>query len=207
MDYENLYKDANNKVAARFGTNVAKEIFADLYESDDERIRKEILEYIDKATGCKEWIAWLKKQNHDGKKWMYEDVYLKEKEQLIQDGIDEVLENPQKYGLEKQGETFTKRDIDDAYLKGICDAKRELEKQDDTNETINKDKFAQDVLRGAAINLITWIDYNAAEGNICLSNMECKDIEDALVSGDWDKIYAYIKKKLEKQSEQNQKHT
>lgn len=78
-----------------------------------------------------------------------------------------------------------------------------LEKQGETNETINKDKFAQDVLRGAAINLITWIDYNAAEGNMCLSNMECMDIEDALVSGNWDKIYAYIKKKLERQGEQN----
>lgn len=74
-----------------------------------------------------------------------------------------------------------------------------LEKQGNTNETINMDKFAQSVLRGAAITLITWIDYNAAEGNMCLSNMECKDIEDSLVSGDWNKIYAYIKKKLEKQ--------
>lgn len=31
--------------------------------------------------------------------------------------------------LEKQGESYTKKDIDDAYLKGICDAKNELEKQ------------------------------------------------------------------------------
>lgn len=31
--------------------------------------------------------------------------------------------------LEKQGQTFTKKDIDDAYLKGVCDAKQELEKQ------------------------------------------------------------------------------
>lgn len=31
--------------------------------------------------------------------------------------------------LEKQGQTFTKKDVDDAYLKGICDAKHELEKQ------------------------------------------------------------------------------
>lgn len=33
--------------------------------------------------------------------------------------------------LERQGETFTKRDVDDAYLKGVCDAKDELEKQGD----------------------------------------------------------------------------
>ena len=48
-------------------------------------------------------INWLEDQ-HSGKKWIYEDVYLKEKEQVFQDGVDEVLENPQKYGLEKQGE-------------------------------------------------------------------------------------------------------
>ena len=77
-----------------------------------------------------------------------------------------------------------------------------LEKQGDTNETINRDEFAQGVLRGAATNLIAWIDYNATEDNMRLSKMECKDIEDALVSGHWDKIYAYIKKKLENQGEQ-----
>ena len=77
-----------------------------------------------------------------------------------------------------------------------------LEKQSNTNETINNDEFVQGVLRGAAINLITWIDYNAADGNMCLSNTECKDIEDALVSGDWNKIYTYMKKKLERQDKQ-----
>ena len=82
-----------------------------------------------------------------------------------------------------------------------------LEKQGNTNETIDRDEFAQGVLRGAAINLITWIDYNAAEGSMCLSNTECKDITDALVNGDWDKIYAYIKKKLEKQSNKPQGKT
>ena len=82
-----------------------------------------------------------------------------------------------------------------------------IEKQCDTNETINKDEFAQGVLRGAAIHLITWIDYNAAEGSMCLSNTECKDITDALVNGDWDKIYAYIKKKLEKQCDKPQGKT
>ena len=76
-----------------------------------------------------------------------------------------------------------------------------LENQGDTNKTINRDEFAKGVLRGAAINLITWIDYNVVVGNMFLSNIECKDIENALVNGDWDKIYAYIKKKFEKQGE------
>ena len=84
--------------------------------TEDERTRKELIAFLKEnhetgradetwsLTGIERWIAWLENQSHDGKKWIYEDVYLKEKEQLIQDGIDEVLENPQKYGLEKQGE-------------------------------------------------------------------------------------------------------
>ena len=39
-----------------------EELFPELKESDDERIRKEILDYIDKSTGCKRWVAWLEKQ-------------------------------------------------------------------------------------------------------------------------------------------------
>ena len=40
------------------------DIFTELKEkeNEDERIRKEILDYIDKATGCKRWVAWLEKQ-------------------------------------------------------------------------------------------------------------------------------------------------
>ena len=74
-----------------------------------------------------------------------------------------------------------------------------LEKQDNTNETTNRTKFIQAVLKGVAINLITWIDYKVTEVNMCLSNTECKDIIDALANYNWDKIYDYMKKKLEKQ--------
>lgn len=41
--------------------------------------------------------------------------------------------------LDKQKETFTKKDVEDAYLKGVCDAKQELEKQDESIE-INRDE-------------------------------------------------------------------
>lgn len=101
--------------------------FPELVELEDERIRKAQLDYW-RSVGGKEWhgvpvqeaIVWLEKQNHDGKKWIYEDVYLKEKEQLIQDGIDEVLENPQKYGLEKQGEQKPKWTEEDECYKEEC---------------------------------------------------------------------------------------
>ena len=80
-------------------------------DDKDEKIRKALINVfathkdyeIFFGVSVENIIAWLEKQNHDGKKWIYEDAYIKEREQLFQDGIDEVLENPQKYGLEKQG--------------------------------------------------------------------------------------------------------
>ena len=51
--------------------------------------------------------------------------------------------------LEKQGESYTKKDVDDAYLKGISDAKNELEKQgeqksfDYESANIQQKDFAQ----------------------------------------------------------------
>ena len=71
MDYEKKYKEANDKVAARFGINVAKEIFTDLYESEDERIKKTLIKFFSKGAeydsstnGIKDRniIAWLEKQ-------------------------------------------------------------------------------------------------------------------------------------------------
>ena len=112
MDYQEKLRLAKEALdSGSYDKETIEYIFPELKESEDEKIRKVQLNYW-RSVGGKEWygvsvqetIAWLENQGHDGKKWIYEDVYLKEKEQLIQDGIDEVLENPQKYGLEKQGE-------------------------------------------------------------------------------------------------------
>ena len=40
--------------------------------------------------------------------------------------------------LEKQGQTFTKKDVDDAYLKGVFDTKQVLEKQGEQKTTDKK---------------------------------------------------------------------
>ena len=80
--------------------SMIESIFPELEENRDERIREEIHIYLD----------WL-----DGRKdYAPKGVY------SIKDMIA---------WIEKQGKTFTKKDVDDAYLKGICDAKQELEKQ------------------------------------------------------------------------------
>lgn len=73
---------------------------SELEESEDEKIIKAIKSAVLQLT----------------------DIYLQEKYGLKQSDCIA--------WLEKQGETFTKKDVDDAYLKGICDAKHELEKQD-----------------------------------------------------------------------------
>ena len=109
-NYENRYKDALEKLqealAPKDGREISgltrsciESIFPELKESEDERIRKEIIEYIKTGTYHKDWIAWL----------------------------------------EKQGTSYTKKDIDDAYLKGITDTKNEIKKQHEANYQIRKD--------------------------------------------------------------------
>ena len=51
----------------------------ELKEYEDERIRKEILDYIDKATGCKRWVAWLEKQGEQ-KSFDYENANIPQKD-------------------------------------------------------------------------------------------------------------------------------
>lgn len=139
MDYRKKYKEALERArnlykdAIDMDENIrAKQceiIFPELKESEGEKMRNWILDElrlsykwaagdIDRCEELLKAIAWLEKQNHDGKKWIYEDVYLKEKEQLIQDGIDEVLENPQKYGLEKQGKQKTADKVEPKFKVG-----------------------------------------------------------------------------------------
>ena len=112
MDYKKKYKDAlqrakhaldcdrNNLVST--DVPLIYSMFPELAGSEDERIKKTLIDYF----------ITYKKQEECGIKTFF--------------GIptDNVLA-----WLEKQGESYTKRDVDDAWLKGMCDAKRELEKQ------------------------------------------------------------------------------
>lgn len=84
-------------------------IFPELKESEDERIRKALTEFLKSASGgfldtsikCKtygKWVVWLEKQDN-----------------------------------------FSKKDVDNAYLKGVADTKNEIEKQYEANYQIRKD--------------------------------------------------------------------
>ena len=72
-----------------------------------------------------------------------------------------------------------------------------LEKQ---SELIDKEKVLIGARKDMALSIINYLDNNSV--GMCLSNMECEDIEDACVNSKWTKLYNYMKKKLEKQGEQ-----
>ena len=105
-------------------------IFPELKESEDEKIRKEIIAILKykyglypkdpKYINAPQWIAWL----------------------------------------DKQGESYTKRDVDDAYLKGVTNTKKEIEKQYEANYQIRKD-IATFIFnyKGDIKDRAKWMDY------------------------------------------------
>ena len=92
-------------------------IFPELKEGEDERIRKSIIGFLIAISSLKdgktvsnedfdskailEWVAWLKKQKDMEVKLIISDEGYNK---AFQDGIEDVLTNLHKYGLEKQGE-------------------------------------------------------------------------------------------------------
>lgn len=71
-----------------------------------------------------------------------------------------------------------------------------LEKQ----VSVDEEKVLIGARKDVALSIMNFLDRNTL--GMCLSNMECADLESAVVDSDWSKVYNYMKKKLEKQSEQ-----
>jgi hypothetical protein len=109
MDYEILYKNALERAKKFIEENPLvqnlntwiKETFPELKEPEDEKVRKALIEMV-----------------HDTPNSECEQNYNVRKEDCLT-------------WLEKQGESYTKRDVDNAYIEGMASAKRELEKQDE----------------------------------------------------------------------------
>lgn len=91
-------------------TKTCEIIFPELKESENERIRKAIYNAIKYLETELSWDFLGDVDILDAYAW-----------------------------LEKQGQTFTKKDVDDAYLEGITDTKNEMEKQYEANYQIRKD--------------------------------------------------------------------
>lgn len=85
MNYEELYNEALERARAiyqgKYKPEIAatiaetlQSIFPELKESEDEKIRKEILDYIAKSTGCERCVAWLENQGEQkSAEWHRED--------------------------------------------------------------------------------------------------------------------------------------
>ena len=112
--YDEVVERAKEKYAMFEGMkqgNVLEDVFPELKESEDENIRKWIYGIIENPglPADKDAEKELVKMQPLALAW-----------------------------LEKQGQTFTKKDVDDAYLKGVCDTKQELEKQGEQKTTDKK---------------------------------------------------------------------
>lgn len=164
--YEKKYNDAlerARKVYIPIENNILDDIFPELSESEDKNIRKAIHIYLDWLDGRKDYapkgdytirdmIAWLEKQgntNETSAKWSEEDKQMilcieqimncASLLNIVPEKIDNIKSWLKSLRPQKQWKPSTahKREIDDAYLQGICDAKHEIEKQ---GEQLDPDK-------------------------------------------------------------------
>lgn len=151
MDYEKKYKEAMTKMSAFLikhdGFTISKDgemykelsdVFPELAESEDERIRKELIEQV---------VYIAPNDDETDNEGNVLPIY--------QQRIDKYIT-----WLEKQGTSYTKRDVDNAYLKGVTDTKNEIEKQYEANYQIIKD-IATFIFnyRGDIKDRAKWMDY------------------------------------------------
>ena len=205
--FEKKYKEALDKAKywhkegwGRGCQELVEDIFPELVESEDEKVRKAIIELVRQSSE----ILGMQNQSN----------------MLV--------------WLEKQGTSYTKRDVDDAYLKGVSDTKHELEKQGEKDRFIKEEiecikgyrknaikkleelekqgtpaklseeeqnRFAKCVLSSCAMSFIDYLDAHKYEGKMCVSNGECEDIENAFHNAMWDRLHRYYCKYIEKQGE------
>lgn len=109
---------------------IAEFIFPELKESEDERMWKLIKKYVH---------------------YNISDIAL---------NADHITREQLESWLEKQGTSYTKKDVDDAYLEGISVAKNEMEKQYEADYQIRKD-IATFIFnyRGDLKDRAKWMDY------------------------------------------------
>ena len=133
MDYEKKYKETLEKARQLCAYPTTKpfisdlqDLFPELKESEDEKIRKALLEHIVRIDSEVPLGAYHRINNVDNSEiiaWLENIPYTIDHEKR------EGFYLGYKAGLEKQGESYTKKDVDDAFVEGMALAKNELEKQ------------------------------------------------------------------------------
>lgn len=137
MDYEKKYKQLHTLIGdlypfmSKYCKEKVEVFFPELKKSEDERIKNVL-------------IGWINLEPSTSFNDTFDGF---SKEQILA-------------WLEKQGESYTKRDVDDAYLEGITVAKNEIEKQYEASYQIRKD-IATFIFnyKGDIKDRAKWIDY------------------------------------------------
>jgi len=164
-----ILKDFYDK-SALFSVRTALDtVIPELAEPEDERTRKAIINVFAShkeyenffGVSVEDILAWLEKQGNSAKECLnlphftFDDVLAL---QCCMETVKKVQEDKElyeqlqslhnrlhdAYWLEKQGQTFTKKDVDDAYLKGVCDTKQKLEKQGEQHPKFRIDDWVVD---------------------------------------------------------------
>lgn len=195
-------------------------IFPELKESEDEKIRELLLDnfkslhkacpngfYRDGIT-YNSVIAWLEKQGKEKREFFndssYENMFptnTSTEDDIRRRSTIQVLEYARsldtynQYGkadidkniawLKKQETPYTKRDVDDAYLKGVTDTKNEIEKQYEANYQIRKD-IATFIFnyRGDIKDRAKWMNYLGIK--VCFVEQKPADkVEPKFKAGNW----------------------
>ena len=185
-----------------------RELVPELAESEDERIRKELLEYAKRHLADFEAHKKLKyKTDQDNLLWWRNVVaYLeKQKEQ-----------KPESGNSEKPNDHAERSEEDEEHLDSIIESYKELLKDYSANHgvdyipyntpvvartVLNDIKFLKSLrsqpkqdYKGLAISFMNYLDENRSEDKMCLSNGECADIEQAFQDMDWGRIIRYAEK-------------
>ena len=145
-------------------------IFPELREPKDEKIRKELIKLMKQMSDTivenyttvpiSDFVAYLEKQGEHAN--FRNKIQIGDKVTRNEDGVLVNLSQLNRVAKkdEKQGQTFTKKDVDDAYLKGVINTKNETEKQYETTYQIRKD-IATFIFnyRGDIKDRAKWMDY------------------------------------------------
>ena len=115
---------------------------------EDEKIRKEILDYIDKSTGCKRWVAWLEKQGEQ-KSFDYENANIPQKDSTWSEEdkhwMQKVIDFMNHPDLIKATPTLAKDTIN--WLKSLKDRVQPQSKQEWSEEDESDFQMLIDVIK------------------------------------------------------------
>ena len=188
------YKEILDRAKSAYGTGAYDDatlefIFPELAESEDERIRKGMIRFLnsEEAVGLftyearQSWIAHLEKQKEPKPaEWSEED------EEMVNAIIDVIPE-----------------DIAASDYKEMVDWLKSLRPK--SKDEIYKEKVEAFKLgkHSLAARFENYLDENRPEGKMFLSIEECDDIDKAFEENNWEKIMRYANKYAWKPSEEH----